>query len=119
MWISKQAFEDLLKRQYEAVGTAQALERQVLSQKSTMEWMTFRLTQLEHERAQLIFNYMGIKIAVPSVEAPVDSKRVADALNETVDFRDVGDVEAARLGLGWNEAGEVVQTGRVSATPKE
>ena len=68
MWISRTAFENLVEARAEAVGRAHAMDLQVQSQKATMDWMAMRLTQSEHERAQLIHNYTGVKITVPSIE---------------------------------------------------
>src|ERR1019366_4522364 len=68
MWISRTAFEKLIVDRHTAEGRAHALDLQVQSQKSTMDWMAMRLTQSEHERAQLIHNYTGVKITVPSIE---------------------------------------------------
>lgn len=118
MWIRYKTFEELLTKQYEAVGRASALEVRLKEQAGTLEWLTFRLTQLEHERAQLIFNYMGVKIATPELESvPTrtvgEPKSGAELLNDIPTFDDVGDDEAKRLGLDWNHEGRVTQGGKV------
>lgn len=107
MWIGKEQFLELVHEKSQAQGVAQALERQNTALQSTMDWLKMRLTQLEQERAQLIFNYMGVKIAVPSIEPERPSIAMSDILGSTQSFDDVGDEEAAKQGIGWNEMGEV------------
>lgn len=111
MWISRQMFTELVKDRSEASGVAQALEKQNIALQATMDWLRMRLTQLEHERAQLIYNYMGVKINVPTLE-PAPTAKLSDIVNEAVSFDDMGDTEAAKLGIGWNEAGEVEYGGK-------
>ncbi len=108
MWLSRTVFEKLITDAAEARGQSHALTLQVNSQKSTMDWMAMRLTQSEHERAQLIHNYTGVKIAVPSIEPQERPVSAADLMSQTISFEDVGDVEAERQGIGWDESGEVV-----------
>jgi hypothetical protein len=115
MWVRYSTFEAMLKERSEAVGAAQALKEQVVAQKGTLEWLTFRLTQLEHERAQLIFNYMGVKITVPeaipaSTETPLSA---SEMLNAVPSFDDMGDDAAKAHGIGWNDDGRVIQNGKV------
>lgn len=112
MWISIPVYQTLVKDRAEAIATAQVLDRANVAQKVTTEWLMARLTQLEHERAQLIQNYMGVKIVVPSFEPAPDVRDTTDFMNQLPNFDDVGDAEARRLGLDWNEQGEMVVTGR-------
>ena len=114
MWIRYSTLETLLKERSEAVGVAHALEQQVVAQKGTLEWLTFRLTQLEHERAQLIFNYMGVKITTPELDPAPTTKPISgtDLLNDVPTFNDVGDEEAARMGLDWDAEGRVTVHGK-------
>lgn len=108
MWISKEQFLALVHERSQSQGVAQALEKQNIALQSTMDWLKVRLTQLEHERAQLIHNYMGVKIAVPSFEPERPSIQMSDILGATQSFDDVGDEEAAKQGIGWDLNGEVV-----------
>lgn len=115
MWVDKQTMDDLRLSEANARGIAQALERQVIAQNTTLDWMRIRLTQLEHERAVLIQNYMGISITTPVFEkAPVKSTGVGQGrsewdspLNAVPSFEDIGDEEAARLGIEHNGDGTV------------
>lgn len=110
MWISAHVFESLVRDRSLAEGRVAVLERENVATRTTMDWMTMRLTQLEHERATLIYQFMGVKIAVPTIEAPLASIEASDINSVLPSFNDVGDEEAARLGLGWNDQGELVET---------
>ncbi len=111
MWIKQADFLKIVQERAEAQGEKQAVERQLISQKSTMDWMVLRLTQLEHERAQLIYKYTDVKITVPSIEAAPDPKSASAILGETLSFEDIGDEAALAAGIDWNkETGEIVYT---------
>lgn len=110
MLISRQAYNDLRDLALKAEAVCHKVEQHNVALQTTMDWMRTRLNQLEHERAQLIYQYMGVKIAVPVIApAPaVQPEAVANMINETPSFEDMGDEEAARQGISWNAAGEVV-----------
>lgn len=113
MWIKRAEYDELMKRALEANGVAQALERQVATQKVNQEWMVLRLTQLEHERAQLLYRYMDIKVTVPTIELDVPVTPETSVIgNDLPSFNDVGDEEAAKQGLGWDSEGRVTQHGK-------
>ncbi len=86
-----------------------ALQSHLSAVRVTMDWQMMRLTQLELERAQLIQRYMGITIAVPEVQQ--EHRDPSAILQEVPSFQDIGDTEAARLGISWNELGEVQHAG--------
>lgn len=114
MWIRRQAYDDLMKMALEANGAAQALERQVAAQKTTQDWLIHRMTQLEHERAQLLYRYMDVKITVPTLEPDAPRTEETSAIgNDLPSFNDVGDEEAKKLGLDWDNEGRVTQHGRL------
>lgn len=108
MWISRVMFEQLIEARAAATAVVTELKSQNVAQKTTMDWMMMRLTQLEHERAQLIHNYMGVKIEVPSIEPETPSVTTSDLLSQTMSFDDVGDDEAKKQGIDWDEMGRVV-----------
>lgn len=110
MWIPRSAFEELIHDRSQAQGRAHALESQIVAQRATMDWMVLRLTQLETERAQLIYKYMGVKITVPEMSVEPQDKTTVDAmLNDPGSlFKDMGDDAARKAGIDWNEEGEVV-----------
>ena len=108
MWISSAVFESLVADRAKAEGKSHAQELEVVALKGTMEWMIVRLNQLEHERAVMIQQYMGVRIAAPSIESTRSEVESATFMNTSADlFSDVGDAEANRLGLGWNDQGEM------------
>lgn len=113
MWIRRAAYDAIQERASKAQGAAEVLERQIATQKAHQEWMVLRLTQLEHERAQLLYRYMDVKITTPTVELDVpvtpETSRIGSDLPS---FEDVGDEEAGRQGLGWDDQGRVTQHGK-------
>lgn len=117
MWISQATFAALMKERFEAQGVAQALERQVATQNITLDWFKAQLTKSEYERAALIQNYMGVKVPVMEfqdtklAEKPVISTE--DILGATVNFGDVGDEEARRMGLDWDNEGRLLANGKL------
>lgn len=109
MWIAKDLLTRYIEERVAAMERARVLEDQNVKLNSTMDWFRYRLTQLEFERAQLIKRYMGIDVPVPEV-APV--RRNFDSVEDIIRrggeiFSDVGDKEAARLGVDWTPAGEL------------
>ena len=116
MWIRRRDYDEMLGRALEAKGAVEALERQVATQKTHIEWMAHRLTQLEHERAQLIYRYMDVKISVPTIELDTPATpETSSSMSDLPSFNDVGDEEAKKLGLDWDEDGRVTQHGKAIA----
>lgn len=113
MWISRADYDVLVERSFKANGAVEVLERQVAAQRTTMEFLAFRLTTAEHERAQLIHRYMGVSIAVPSIDLDVDRTPHDSKMSDIPSFQDVGDEEAKALGLDWDEQGRATQHGKV------
>lgn len=109
MWISRREYERLLTRNAELEGRSGALTETVTALKTTLDWARVRLTQVEHERNQLLFNFTGVKVLTPSIEeAPKPKSSIQSAVDDVPNFEDVGDEEAARLGLGWRDDGTVL-----------
>ncbi len=113
MWIRRGEYDVLMQRALLAQGERDAMQRQVDAQKTHQEWMVLRLTQLEHERAQLLYRYMDIKITVPTVELDVPITPESSSIGSDLpSFNDVGDDEAKRMGLDWDADGRVTQHGK-------
>ena len=93
-----------------AQGELRANERTLTALETTMDWMRTRLTQLEHERAMLIQNYMGITIKVPTVEKQHTPSPHVNPLFAAPNFEDVGEDEAARMGISHNPDGTLRYT---------
>jgi hypothetical protein len=108
MWVSTKLFEALILGKGEAEGRAAELTRINIALQGTIDWLGVRLTQSEHERAALTANYMGVKIPSFSIEQERPSNGVNHALNDAMAiFKDVGDDEAKRLGIDWDDNGTI------------
>lgn len=104
MWVDRTLYDDIRKKLWETAAVNQALEKQVTAQQSTIDWMAVRLTQVEHEKAQLLFNYTGVKIASPVLKQADES---SVDLNQAPSFSDIGDAQAEKLGISWNDDGTI------------
>lgn len=112
MWIDRKTYDDLRLENAKLQGICQEQARANASLQSSFDWLRVRVTQLERERAQLINNYMGIKVEVPEIEVVAKDKRGAESLSNAAAsfFTDMGDEEALKQGISWNEEGELVYT---------
>jgi len=104
VWIDRKTYDDLRLDVAKNNTECRVLSEQNRALQTTLDWFRVRISQLEHERAQLLFNYTGVKVAVPSIERAPNSD-VAQALQSVQGFDDVGDADAAKLGIGWNADG--------------
>lgn len=104
MWIDRKRYEQLL--------AIEAEHRAVRDANKTLEvnlnWARLRINQLEQERALLTYHYMGVKLPVPQIESA--ERNEPKNFNEVVSFDDVGDAEAARLGIEFNGDGSLRYT---------
>ena len=107
MWVDRKLFDDLRLSEANQRGVAVTLKEEVIALRSTLDWMRVRLTQLEHERAVLISNYMGITVTAPRFETAPQKSDFNHPLQSLPSFEDVGDEEAARLGVGHNPDGTI------------
>lgn len=101
MFIARYIYDMLNERAIKAEAIRDSLTLQNAALNAHMDWMRIRLTQLEFERAGLIQKYMGVSVPVPSFDKPEEHPDP----NQTMDFSDVGDEEAKRLGISWNPDG--------------
>ena len=107
MWVDKTVYFELRDALAAAVATRDTLIGHNRALETTNDWFRVRISQLEHERAVLMQNYMGIAVPVMSIEKekPRTDPNIYQA---TPHFNDVGDDEAKRLGIEWNPlTGEV------------
>ena len=110
MWIDRKTYDDLWKQLHETTIANQVLERHSTTLETTMDWLRVRVTQLEMERAQLLWRYTGVKVPVPEI---VKTDGVAsNPMTQTPNFNDIGDTESAKLGISWDENGELVYADR-------
>ena len=103
MWISRKFYELLAAAQAEARAQAET----IASLKTTNDWARLRITQLEKERAQLIYATSGAKIAVPEFVQEPGNAAGGNFLHDMPGFDDIGDDMAAKLGIGWGKDGRV------------
>lgn len=109
MWVNKQQYDELVAAHAVVTASNRILVEQITKYDVTLDWFRIRLTQLEKERAQLIHNYMGIKIEVPEL-LPVreqGSGVPAHALQDADLFNDMGDDQAQKLGISWHPDGTI------------
>lgn len=98
----------LLQRVGELLGENRALRDQNKALQVHLDWFKIRTTQLERERAQLLYKFTDVKVEVPDY-TPTPPPSVEQILNESASsFEDMGDEAASRAGIGWNEGGQVV-----------
>jgi hypothetical protein len=72
--------------------------------------MRHRINALEKERSILLMRAAGIALPVPEI-VPTMPRSTAPGFDALPSFEDVGDGEAARLGLSNDEAtGELIHT---------
>lgn len=116
MWIKRELFERLIEGRAKAEAQANVLANRIIAQDVTLDWLKVRLTQLEYERAQLINNYMGVKIPVPELVKEEQTHPMITAeqvLGATIDFSDIGDEAAKTQGLDWDGEGRLTQHGKL------
>ena len=101
MWVNKSIYQDLRDELVAAVTTRDTLIGHNRALETTCDWFRVRISQLEHERAILMQNYMGITVPVLSIEK--DKPKNSDSpFHATPHFNDIGDDEAKKLGIDWN-----------------
>lgn len=112
-WIEK-AFL-YVERAAAAEAKAGALELQLAVQQANFQWLSLRVNQLEHERAQLL-DRLGVGIAVPTIgyqppSPPTSAASPIPPLDPTKlgldrnPFDDFTDEEAAVLGIPTRPVG--------------
>lgn len=108
MWISRAAFETLSAERIKAAEEARVLAQQNAAQQITMDWLRVRNEQVERERAQLLWQYVGIKVQIPvAMPAPSAPEEVLSGGNA---FEDIGDAAAAAAGIDWNPDGTLISS---------
>ena len=112
MWISQAVFLQVQKDLIGACAERDAIKQQQAALVNTNEWLMVRVTQLEHERAQFLFQQFGVKVAVPVLEKVPSVVDTALDMNQTISFADMGDAEAERQGIAWSDSGELMFNGR-------
>lgn len=123
MWVNRQFFDmviadnkkqaDQLTRWQNTCHILQTKHDDALSQKAkddiTIDWMRHRVNALEKEKAALLVS-KGIAVSVPEIVPGRPGTMSAPPMDfqSMPSFEDVGDTEAARLGVGHDDAGNLV-----------
>jgi hypothetical protein len=112
MWISSSTFETLVKDRFTAEGRATVLELENARLHATLDWLKMLTNRSEQERAQLLYNYTGVKVPVAEIAREEPAKSPLEGQVNAGLFNDMGDEEAARLGIGWDDKGELAYSER-------
>ena len=114
MWINRHSYDQVLALVHnleKSIAASEGIRQTYAEQNKVLQahfdWLRTRVNQLEHERAQLLFNYTGVKIAVPEVVQQKPPEIHGTPLNEAL-FADMGDTEAAKQGVSWDGDGNLV-----------
>lgn len=119
MWINKAFFEmviadnkaqaDKLNAWQNTCHALQAKHDDALAQKAkddiTIDWMRHRINALEKERTILVQKVAGIALPTPEIVPTRPGSMTIPNFNELPSFEDVGDAEAARLGISHDDMG--------------
>ncbi len=127
MWINQQLYDALLANtkelqtsvEFERLGSSRMsasmnmLREQKVKDDLTIDWMRHRVNALEKQNAQLLMKVAGITLPVPEIvpTRPGSMSPFID-FDSMPSFEDVGDAEAARLGLDLDASGQLVYTGK-------
>ena len=114
MWITQAAYLETQRALLQAIAERDAIRQQQAALTTTNDWLMHRVTQLERERAKMIEVNYGVKLDVPVITHD-SAARIAgvgqfsdQVLMQSINFDDMGDEEAARQGISWNEDGSLV-----------
>lgn len=119
MWVNKILFDTLLednKRQQEelakrreevahAIGELSSLRTQKAKDDISIDWMRHRINALEKERTVLLAKAAGVHLPTPEIVPTRPGSMTVPDFATMPSFEDVGDVEAARLGIRHDDAG--------------
>lgn len=106
MWIDRKTYDDLRLDRTTWLAEARTLTTQNQALTTTLDWLRVRVTQLELERAQLLWNYTGVKVPTPTI-----THTATDTVPLTPpNFQDIGDAEAAKQGIEWADDGTLLYT---------
>jgi hypothetical protein len=112
MWMSRAAFDALQQERFKLQADLTAATQLVAAQKSTLDWLMLRMTQLEAERAKLLWKYMGVSVPVPEmIHEPEPGSSFDNPMNALPSFNDMGDDKAAKSGYGWDAEGNLTLHG--------
>jgi hypothetical protein len=108
MFIPRKIYQTLRDEYTKAHAEAAVLALHNRALETSCDWFRVRITQLEHERALMLQNYMGITVPHMSIERAPKAGAARPSYDPVPHFDDIGDDEAKRIGVDWNpETGEI------------
>lgn len=105
MWISRKDYDRLIEERATLLAENRERATSLAALQTTLDWARVRLNQAEHERAQLLYNYTGVKVSTPTIEPVRKTPSIHEVMSQLPSFEDIGDAEARKLGIGWNDDG--------------
>lgn len=126
MWISRTHYETMFENLTRARQEVSDLKQRIASMTSTQEWLTQHVNRLEVERRMLTETRLGMSFPVPTIERePASEREAAPGLDEGSvhgtphdsialqqllggSLEDVGDDQAARMGMKHDEHGHLI-----------
>lgn len=107
MFLSRKIYDDMVIARIQAVETARAYQETNKGLQVTLDWLRVRVTQMEKERAAMIFANYGVKVPVPEI-AKAPDPFAEHPFNETFSFAGLSDAEADAQGITHDHEGGIV-----------
>lgn len=115
MWTNRAVFEEHDARMHAGnVERARLLAENIGLRESNkvlqtnMDWMRMRMTQLEKQNAQYIYQIAGVKVPTPEFVPAINLADAASTMSELADvFEDMSDERASKLGISLTPDGLV------------
>ncbi len=108
MFLARSDYDLLRDERTKALAQVTALTQVNAQLVAQVDWMRVRMTELSIERAQMLSKYMGLNVPVPTFEDQTATPGFDP--NQTIDFADMGDAAAAKMGIDWNTDGTLKDT---------
>lgn len=121
MWVNRDIYErllandEVLQREWRVCHAANErltgehimLHAQKIKDDISIDWLRHRVNALEKQNAQLLQKVTGVAFPTPEIVAVRPGTMTVD-FDTMPSFEDLGDAEAARLGVSLDEQGHVV-----------
>lgn len=102
MWVTKEHFQhvrELADRAVYVAGQMNTLHEQNKVLQVNLDWLRTRVSQLERERALMLYKFTGVKIETPEFVTAREPDAADIMNNVNAMFQDVGDETARTLGI--------------------
>ncbi len=120
MWIRRAELAALRADLVEQRTRATVLAEQTTGHRMQTAFLIARVNQLEKERAIMVRHITKLEIPIPELagipERPIDQRDILAAMGSSM-FEDMGDDEARKTGVRWNDSG-AVEYGADPQTPR-